>query len=172
MSMDRGMLTAPHLAHRFPEAAELGERLRAAGATVAVAESCTGGLLGAAITSVPGSSLYFRGGVIAYSDAVKIALLGVDERLLTAHGAVSREVARAMAEGVARSLGTALGLAITGVAGPGAEGTRKPVGLIHVAAWRPERSADVELHEHGDRESNRAAAVRAALCLGSGILDP
>lgn len=166
----RGELTSPRLGGAFPAAISLGERLIAEHATVAVAESCTGGLLGAAITAVPGSSRYFRGGVIAYSDAVKTTLLDVAEQLLATRGAVSHEVARAMAEGVARNLGADVGLAVTGIAGPGAESTAKPVGLIHVAAWRAGRSAAVELHERGDREDNRAAAVRAALSLGERLL--
>jgi nicotinamide-nucleotide amidase len=97
---------------------------------------------------------------------VKIDLLAVDRELLARFGAVSAEVAAAMARGVARLLGADLGLAITGVAGPGAEGTTKPVGLIHVAGWLGGRSQAAELHEGGDREANRAAAVRAALGVG------
>jgi PncC family amidohydrolase len=135
--------------------------------TVAVAESCTGGLLGAALTAVPGASAYFRGGIIAYADAVKIDLLGVDPDRLAQFGAVSSEVAIAMARGVARHVGADLGIAITGVAGPGAEGTAKPVGLIHVAGSCRDRIETAELHENGDREANRAAAVRAALSLGT-----
>ncbi len=156
----------PRLAEAFPESASLGHRLLASRLTVAVAESCTGGLLGAALTAVPGASTYLRGGVIAYADTVKIDLLAVDRELLARFGAVSAEVAAAMARGVARLLGADLGLAITGVAGPGAEGTTKPVGLIHVAGWLGGRSQAAELHEGGDREANRAAAVRAALGVG------
>jgi len=157
----------PRLAAAFPESAALGRRLIAGGLTVAVAESCTGGLLGAALTAVPGASAYFRGGIIAYADAVKIDLLGVDPDRLAQFGAVSSEVAIAMARGVARHVGADLGIAITGVAGPGAEGTAKPVGLIHVAGSCRDRIETAELHENGDREANRAAAVRAALSLGT-----
>ena len=156
----------PRLAAAFPESASLGRRLVASGLTVAVAESCTGGLLGAALSAVPGASAYVRGGVIAYADAVKIDLLAVDPERLARFGAVSAEVAAAMACGVAQLLGADLGIAITGVAGPGAEGTTKPVGLIHVAGWLRGRTATAELHEDGDREANRAAAVRAALGVG------
>jgi PncC family amidohydrolase len=156
----------PRLAAAFPESATLGRRLGGSGLTVAVAESCTGGLLGAVLTAVPGASVHFRGGVIAYADAVKIDLLAVDPERLAQSGAVSAEVAAAMARGVAQLLGADLGIAITGVAGPGAEGTAKPVGLIHVGGWLGGRTDAVELHEHGDREANRAAAVRAALLLG------
>ncbi|MGA3184275.1 MAG: CinA family protein [Candidatus Dormibacteria bacterium] len=157
----------PRLAAAFPESAAFGRRLVASGLTVAVAESCTGGLLGAALTAVPGASRYVRGGIIAYADSVKIDLLAVDPDRLARFGAVSSEVAVEMARGVARLLGAGVGLAITGVAGPGAEGTAKPVGLIHVAGWRRDRIESAELHERGNREANRGAAVRAALLLGS-----
>jgi PncC family amidohydrolase len=157
----------PRLADAFPEGAVLGSQLLARGLTVAVAESCTGGLLGAVLTAVPGASAYVRGGVIAYADQVKLDLLGVDPQLLERFGAVSAEVAASMARRVAEVLGADLGIAITGVAGPGAEGTTKPVGLIHVAGWLGARTHAVVLHEDGDREANRAAAVRAALVLGS-----
>lgn len=159
-------VASPRLAELFPEAARLGERVVARGLTVAVAESCTGGLLGAALTAAPGSSRYFRGGVIAYGDAVKRDLLGVPAKTLAERGAVSAEVAGAMAAGAARALGAGLGLGITGIAGPGGEGAAKPVGLIHVAGWLDGAVEVVELREHGDREANRVAAVRAALALG------
>lgn len=166
----RRAVTGRHLtalAAAFPEAAELGRRLAGRGLRLAVAESCTGGLLGAVITAIPGSSRYFVGGVIAYADAAKRALLDVDASLLERHGAVSAEVAAAMARGAARRLGADLGLAITGIAGPGAEGTGKPAGLIYVAAALGKRGSVTELREAGDREENRAAAVRAALALAS-----
>ena len=150
----------------FPDAAALGQRLTARGLTIAVAESCTGGLLGAAISAVAGSSRYFRGGVTAYADSVKRDLLGVDAGLLAARGAVSDAVAATMAAGVVRALGADLGLAITGIAGPGAGGTGKPVGLIYVASWLAGDAQTLELREAGDREANRDAAVRAALALG------
>ena len=117
----------------LPRERRSGRLLVAAGLTVAVAEPCIGGLLGAALTAVPGSSGYMRGGIIAYADPVKVHLLAVEPELLERVGAVSPEVAAAMAQGTARRLGADLGLAITGVAGPGAPTTRKPVGLIYVA---------------------------------------
>ena len=160
-------LLDPRLAVAFPEGTVLGSQLLARGLTVAVAESCTGGLLGAALSAVPGASAYVRGGVIAYADQVKRDILGVDPELLERFGAVSAEVAASMARRVAQLLGADLGIAITGVAGPGAEGTTKPVGLIHIAGWLGARTHQVVLHEEGDREANRAAAVRAALVLGS-----
>ena len=164
--MPADMTAVPRLAASFPEGAVLGECLVAVGLTVGVAESCTGGLLGAVLTAVPGASRYMRGGIIAYADAVKVDLLAVEPELIEHVGAVSLEVAAAMAQGVARRLGTSLGIAITGVAGPGAEGTAKPVGLAYVAAWLDGRTEVLELRERGDREANRAAAVRAALTLG------
>src|SRR5467141_2092748 len=103
----------------FALAQQVGEQLRRQGRSVAVAESCTGGLLGAALTDVPGSSTYFLGGVIAYANRIKAELLGVPEDLFRTVGAVSPEVAAAMAIGVRRLLQADLGMSITGVAGPG-----------------------------------------------------
>src|SRR5207245_9520699 len=103
----------------FPEAETLGELLRRLRLTVAVAESCTGGLLGAVLTAVPGASDYVRGGVIAYADDVKADHLGVSRHLLATHGAVSAEVARAMAAGARQRYGADIGVGITGVAGSG-----------------------------------------------------
>jgi len=164
------MTRGPSLADGFPESEALGRRLVELGLTVAVAESCTGGLLGAALTAVPGASRYVRGGIIAYSDSVKVDLLGVDPEILVRLGAVSAGVAASMAAGVAVRLGADLGLAITGVAGPGAEGTSKPVGLIYVAGFLAGRTEVIERRESGDREANRAAAVNAALRLGSALI--
>ena len=114
------------------------ERLRQRGQTVAVAESCTGGGLGAALAAVPGASDVFLGGVIAYANGVKQGLLGVPADLLQAHGAVSDPVAQSMAEGARRVTGADWGLAITGVAGPGGGSDEKPVGLVHLAIAGPD----------------------------------
>ena len=114
--------------------------LRQRGQTVAVAESCTGGGLGAALTAVPGSSDVVLGGVIAYSNAIKQALLGVPAELLDSHGAVSDPVAQVMAEGVRRCTGADWGVAITGIAGPGGGSAEKPVGLVHLAVAGPDGS--------------------------------
>jgi PncC family amidohydrolase len=160
------MAATPALAESFPEAVEAGQALRTAGLTVAVAESCTGGLLGAALTAVPGSSAYVLGGVIAYADAVKVSLLGVPVTLLATDGAVSEAVAQAMASGVRAALGAGVGLAVTGVAGPGAEDDGKPAGLVWVACSGPGAAMrSVRLDGDLGREANRAGAVRAALRL-------
>ncbi len=110
--------------------AEVGRLLRDRGLTVGVAESCTGGLVGHRLTNVPGSSAYFRGGIAAYANTVKEELLGVPRTLLERHGAVSEEVATAMAEGVRRALGVDLAVATTGVAGPDGGTAEKPVGTV------------------------------------------
>jgi nicotinamide-nucleotide amidase len=118
-------------------ASVLLEQLRRRGQTLAVAESCTGGGLGAALAAVPGASDVLLGGVIAYANSVKQGLLGVPAALLEAHGAVSDPVARAMAEGARRATGADWALAITGVAGPGGGSAEKPVGLVHIAVVGP-----------------------------------
>jgi PncC family amidohydrolase len=154
-----------HLIELFPDSADAGEVLRARGWTVAVAESCTGGLLGAALTAVPGSSRYVRGGVIAYDNALKTGLLDVDAGLLASRGAVSEEVATAMARGARRRLDADVGVGITGVAGPGTEEGGKPAGLVYVAVASPTAERVVRLVGDRGREGNRAAAVTAALSL-------
>lgn len=142
---------------------ELGETLLAAGLTVAVAESCTGGLVGSMITDRPGSSRYFAGGVIAYSDDVKRAQLGVPADLLGSVGAVSREVAEAMAHGVRTRLGTGLGVSVTGIAGPDADGSRKPVGLTYIAVASARGTSSREFRFGGDRTANRREAATQAM---------
>jgi CDP-diacylglycerol--glycerol-3-phosphate 3-phosphatidyltransferase len=156
---------APQAAQQVdPLARELGNRLTKARLTVSVAESCTAGLLGSLITGQPGSSAYFIGGVIAYSDEVKRAQLGVPAELLTRHGAVSREVAIAMAEGVRAKFGTELAASITGIAGPDAEGS-KPVGLTYIAVASQRGTTCNEYRFKGDRWSNRREAADEALRL-------
>ena len=112
----------------------VGDRLRELGLTIAVAESCSGGLLLSRLTDVPGSSEYVLGGVVAYSNDVKTASLGVPPDLIAEHGAVSEPVAVAMARGVRERLGSAIGVGVTGIAGPGGGSDRKPVGTVAVAA--------------------------------------
>ncbi len=136
---------------------------RAHGHTIAVAESCTGGLLGARITAIPGSSDVFLGGVIAYDNQVKHGLLGVDSELLVQHGAVSEEVAIAMARGARERTGSTIGVGITGIAGPGGGSEEKPVGLVFVAV---DVSGDVHSFGSrliGDRDEIRFRATQAAL---------
>ena len=156
--------TDPVLTEAFPAAAAVGTALERAGLTVAVAESCTGGLLGAALTAVAGSSAWVRGGVIAYANDVKVGLLGVPEDLLASHGAVSAETAAAMAVGVRQAAGADVGLAVTGVAGPGGGSVERPVGLVHVACSGPGSALRTAVVQ-GDRgrEGNRSASVRAVL---------
>jgi len=144
-------------------AERLGELLRTAGLTVAVAESCTGGLLGSRITEVPGSSDYFLGGVIVYSNEAKEKLLQISPRLLKEVGAVSTAVAVAMAEGVRQLLGADIGVGITGIAGPTGAAPGKPVGLVYVALSAADgRWCDRHLYQ-GDRAGNRKRSVEAAL---------
>ncbi|HEY0514756.1 MAG TPA: competence/damage-inducible protein A [Thermoanaerobaculia bacterium] len=143
----------------------VGDLLRAAGATLAAAESCTGGLLSQRLTAVPGSSDYFRGAAVTYSDELKTKLVGVPPEMLAAHGAVSEPVARAMAEGVRHSLGSDWGVGITGVAGPGGGSEEKPVGTVHVAVAGP-RDGEVEhrrLRLPGDRDRVRRFSAQIAL---------
>ena len=129
--------------------------------TLAVAESCTGGGLGAALTAVPGSSSVFQGGVIAYSNAVKQALLGVPLDLLEDHGAVSDPVVAAMAEGVRKRLGTDWAIAISGIAGPGGSSVQKPVGLVHLGIAGPDGCV-ASAERFGDRRG-RAAVQQLAV---------
>lgn len=151
----------------------LAERLRARGATLAVAESCTGGQVGERVTSQPGSSDYFRGGVVAYANEVKERLLDVPAELLARSGAVSAACAEAMAVGVARRLQADYGLATTGIAGPAGGTPDKPVGLVYVAfADAAGRTIDVlEQRFPGDRAGIRERTTLAALELACRQLD-
>ena len=140
--------------------------LLAAGETVAVAESCTGGGLGARLTERPGSSAYVLGGVIAYADVVKSALLGVDRELLRRHGAVSAECARAMALGARERVGSDWALSVTGIAGPGGGTPDKPVGLVFIGLAGPHGLLrHAELRRGGDRAAIRGRSATAALHL-------
>jgi nicotinamide-nucleotide amidase len=141
----------------------LGRLLAARGCSVAVAESCTGGLFAAALTSVSGSSAYMRGGVVAYADEVKVRELDVDAALLRRDGAVSEAVARQMAGNVRRRLDADIGLGITGIAGPEGGTPEKPVGLVYVGLSHAEGGTVRRFEFEGDRANVRAAAVRSAL---------
>ncbi len=141
------------------------ELCRARGWTLATAESCTGGMVAARLTSVPGSSDVFLGSVIAYADEVKKRELGVPAETLAAHGAVSAEAAAAMATGARARLRTDVAVAVTGVAGPGGGTAEKPVGLVYVHAETPESSHGIEFTYGQDRDSIRRRAAVAALHL-------
>lgn len=142
---------------------------QALGLRIATSESCTGGLIAAALTAIPGSSAVFERGFVTYSNEAKIEMLGVPATLIAVHGAVSEEVARAMAEGaLAHSLAD-IAIAVTGIAGPGGGTEAKPVGLVHLACAR---NGTQTLHyecRFGDigRDGVREATVRAALALAS-----
>ncbi|HUK95277.1 MAG TPA: CinA family nicotinamide mononucleotide deamidase-related protein [Gaiellaceae bacterium] len=138
---------------------------RERGLSLATAESCTGGLVAARLTSVAGSSDVFRGGVVAYANEVKSTELGVPEKLLARHGAVSAEVATAMAHGIRERLGADAAVAVTGVAGPGGGTPEKPVGLVHLHAQVPDGDRGVELNLPGGRDAVRGRATAAALHL-------
>ena len=144
--------------------------LRAQGLTVATAESCTGGMVAARLTDVAGSSESFVGGVVAYADDVKRSELDVPEQLLAEHGAVSVEVAAAMAEGARRRLGADVAVAVTGVAGPGGGTPEKPVGRVHLHAAGPDGSLARTLDFPGEREQVRARATVTALHLLRALL--
>ena len=146
-------------------AAGILQRCLRAGLTIATAESCTGGLVGDALTDVPGSSASYLGGVVAYADAAKVTLLDVPPAILAAHGAVSAQAARAMAVGARARLGADVAVAVTGIAGPAGGTAEKPVGLTYVAVADP-RGVEVRRHGWlGDRASNKAASAAAALDL-------
>jgi PncC family amidohydrolase len=143
--------------------ARLQERCLELGLHVSAAESCTGGLIAKTITDVPGSSGYFSGGVVPYADEAKRRLLGVPYALLEAHGAVSAQVARAMALGARERFGADLAVSVTGVAGPDGGTPAKPVGLTYVAVADADGVEVRRFTWSGDRASNRDESARAAL---------
>ncbi len=157
----------------MPESIEerVGKRLTEAGLTLAVAESCTGGLIGHRITDVPGSSTYFLGGVIAYAYEAKERLLGVRHSTLYEYGAVSEQTAGEMARGARRVVGADIGIAVTGIAGPSGGLPVKPVGTTWVAVSTRDREWTERHQWDGNRDENKAASVDAALELLLQVLD-
>jgi nicotinamide-nucleotide amidase len=149
-------------------ARKVGRRLRAAGATLVTAESCTGGWVSEVVTSVSGSSRWFERGFVTYSDAAKRQMLGVNKKTLRKHGAVSQETAREMAKGaLKRSRGT-IAVAVTGVAGPTGGSAAKPVGMVCFSFATPKRVLSEIRHFKGNRESVRRQSVERAL---EGVLE-
>jgi len=149
------------------QAAELLSAARANGDLIATAESCTGGLVSAALTSVPGSSNVFERGFVTYSNAAKSEMLGVPFWLIERHGAVSEDVARAMAGGALTHSRATMAVAVTGIAGPDGGTSEKPIGLVHVAAGRPAGRMHHERVEFGDvgRAEVRRRSVEQALSM-------
>jgi nicotinamide-nucleotide amidase len=155
------MFTPAHLA----QATAVLEDLRARGLTLATAESCTGGLIAGLLTEIPGSSDVVERGFVTYSNTAKCEAIGVSADLIATHGAVSAEVARAMAQGALKHSRADIAVAVTGVAGPGGGTDEKPVGLVHIAAARRGFSAQHKEHRFGDlgRSAVRLATITAAL---------
>lgn len=146
-------------------AEKIGARLMARQATLATAESCTGGLIGDLVTSVPGASAYYQGGVIAYSNDVKQALLGVRAVTLDTQGAVSEACVREMAEGARARLGVDFSVAVSGIAGPGGGAPEKPVGLVHFAVAGPQGTVTHHVICPGGRGEVKQRAAFIALDL-------
>ena len=138
---------------------------RLQGQTLATAESCTGGMIGASLTAVPGSSAVYKGGVISYTNEIKEAVLGVDSSVLDREGAVSESVACAMAEGVLRLMKTDHAISVTGLAGPGGDDFGNPVGTVFIGYANRRGSKVVRCLFEGSRETVRVSAVNTALQL-------
>lgn len=153
-----------------PISRQVSRQLREIGLTLALAESCTGGLLADTITAIPGSSAYFIGGVVAYHPQVKVDLLQVDSHLLNEPGVVSAAVAEAMAAGARRLFQADLGLGITGVAGPGGGSPRTPVGRVFIAVARGGGGECQQFDFSGSRAEIKRYSVRAALKMLGGVL--
>jgi PncC family amidohydrolase len=149
--------------HQEPLEIVAGELLRRRGLRLAVAESCTGGLIGHRLTNIPGSSDYYMGSVTAYAYEVKVRLLGVSWATLETYGAVSREVAIEMARGVRRSLEADIGLSVTGIAGPGGGTPEKPVGLTWIGFSSPDGEEARRFIWQGDRLQVKEQSAEAAL---------
>jgi len=144
-------------------AERLVKALKEKGLHIATAESCTGGMVSAAITSVSGSSEVFDGGVVSYANEIKHRILGVNEETLATHGAARDECAREMAEGVRRLMGADIGISLTGIAGPGGGTAEKPVGTVYLGVSGKNETYALLLSLSGDRERVREESVKAAL---------
>ena len=158
-------------AHAEDLDAGVGALLAAQRRTIGTAESCTGGLVAARLTSVAGSSAYFLGGIVAYANDAKQRLLGVPEEMLARYGAVSEAVARAMARGARGALGADIAVATTGIAGPGGATPGKPVGLVYIALAADGAERCHRFVWNGDRATNIAASAEAALRLVRAYLE-
>jgi nicotinamide-nucleotide amidase len=156
----------------FDTAGRIVREASARGRTIAVAESCTGGLVGAAITAVPGSSAVFWGSLVTYSYEAKTSVLGVLESTLEAHGAVSEAVVREMVVGLRGRSGCDAAVAVSGVAGPGGGTPEKPVGTVWIAWGSADKLLAQRFHFDGDRDSVRAGAVREALAAVLRLVSP
>jgi PncC family amidohydrolase len=142
---------------------QIGEIMTRGGLTLAAAESCTGGLVSHRITNVPGSSVYFMGGIIAYANQAKMRLLGVSESTLASHGAVSQETVLEMARGVRQALNADIGIAVSGIAGPGGGSPDKPVGLVWIGLSAADASQARSYLFPGDRLAVKEQSAEAAL---------
>jgi len=149
----------------------IGRLFHKRGWRLSIAESCTGGLIGHRITNVPGSSDYFDGGVITYSNDAKRELLKVPEETITTYGAVSRQSAVAMAEGIRKLRGVEVGIGVTGIAGPAGGTAAKPVGLVYIALSSPVRVECKEFRFGGNRELIKLQASEAALSMLKMLLE-
>ena len=138
---------------------KIGKILFERGQTVSTAESCTGGLIGAAFTAVPGSSNWYKGGVIAYSNEIKERLLSVSNEILLKDGAVSKSTVFEMAEGVSKLFQTDYAISVSGIAGPGGGTVEKPVGLVYIAIKTPSETKTYKCNFNGDRDSVRSQTV-------------
>lgn len=142
---------------------KIGKLLREQGKKVSVAESCTGGLISHLITNIPGSSDYFGGGVVAYNNKSKIDILHVSQATIRKFGAVSQQTAKEMAKGIRQLFGTDLGIATTGIAGPGGGSPEKPVGLVHVALSATDKTICKKFSFDGSRREIKMKSAEAAL---------
>ncbi|WP_034629316.1 CinA family protein [Desulfotruncus alcoholivorax] len=141
----------------------VGKMLLAKGMTVALAESCTGGLVMKRLSDIPGSSEYFLGGIVSYSNEIKIDLLGVPKETIAEFGAVSEQTARSMADGIKKLTSSSIGVGITGIAGPGGGTPQKPVGLVYIALASDNPVKCQKFNFTGDRNEIRLSAADAAL---------